>query len=161
MLKVVSNTTPIISLLKIERLSILQELYSVIHIPKEVYNELEKSKNKGYYADASKLDWIKIVEIKDEKSLSYLLDLDKGEAETIVLANEIGADLTIIDETLGRFHAKNLNLRITGTVGILLRAKKDGIIQEIKPLLYELKEKEIWLSAKLIDKALSLAKEKI
>lgn len=71
MLKVVSNTTSTISLLKIERLSILQELYSVIHIPKEVYNELEKSKNKGYYTDASKLDWIKIVEIKDEKSLSY------------------------------------------------------------------------------------------
>lgn len=139
MLKVVSNTTPIISLLKIGKLSILKELYNEIYVPKEVYNELEKGKNKEYYKDLSKIDWIKIREIMDEKPLSYFLDLDKGEAETIVLANEIEADLTIIDETLGRFQAKNANLKITGTLGILLKAKKDGHIQEIKPLLFELK----------------------
>lgn len=160
MLKVVSNTTPIISLLKIGKLSILKELYNEIYVPKEVYNELEKGKNKEYYKDLSKIDWIKIREIMDEKPLSYFLDLDKGEAETIVLANEIEADLTIIDETLGRFQAKNANLKITGTLGILLKAKKDGHIQEIKPLLFELKEKGIWLSEQLIDKTLTLANEK-
>lgn len=95
MLKVVSNTTPIISLLKIGRLSILKELYNEIYVPTEVYNELEKGKNKEYYKELSKIDWIKIKEIRNEKSLSYFLDLDKGEAETIVLANEIDADLTI------------------------------------------------------------------
>lgn len=158
--KVVSNTTPIISLLKIGRLSILKDLYNEIYIPKEVYNELEKGKNKTYYKDLSKIDWIKIKKIKDEKSLSYFLDLDKGEAETIVLTNEIDADLIIIDETLGRFHAEKANLKITGTLGVLLKAKKNGIIQEMKPLLHELKEKGIWLSKKLIDKILTLANEK-
>lgn len=158
--KVVSNTTPIISLLKIGSLSILKDLYSEIYIPKEVYNEIEEGKSKTYYKDLSKIDWIKIKKIKDKKSLSYFLDLDKGEAETIVLANEIDADLIIIDETLGRFHAKKANLKITGTLGVLLKAKKDGLIQEIKPLLHELKEKGIWLSIKLIDKILTLANEK-
>lgn len=160
MLKVVSNTTPIISLLKIDKLSILKDLYTEIYVPKEVYNELENGKRKGYYTDLSKINWIKIKEIKDKKSLSYFLDLDKGEAETIVLANEIEADLTIIDETLGRYHAKNANLKITGTLGILLKAKKTGHIEKIKPLLFDLKNKGVWLNEKLIDNILILANEK-
>lgn len=105
MLKIVSNTTPIISLLKIEKLSILEDLYQKIIVPKEVFNEIESGKNTSYYVDISKLAWVEIKTIKDEKALSYFLDLDKGEAETIILANEIDADLVIIDERLGRFHA--------------------------------------------------------
>lgn len=86
--------------------------------------ELEKGKDKEYYRDVSKIDWIKVTEIRDKKSLAYFLELDKGEAETIILANEINAELVIIDEILGRFHAKNSNLKVTGTLGILLKAKK-------------------------------------
>lgn len=159
MLKVVSNTTPIISLLKISRLTLLRDLYTEIYIPKEVYTELEKGKTKEYYRDLSEIDWIKIKEINDKKSLSYFLDLDKGEAETIILANEINADLVIIDEILGRFHARNSNLKVTGTLGILLKAKNAGHIEKIKPLLSELKNKGIWLSGKLISEVLILANE--
>lgn len=159
MLKVVSNTTPIIALLKIDKLTILESLYTEIYIPKEVYNELEKGKNKEYYKKISKIDWIKVREIKDKRSLQYFLDLDKGEAETIILANEKKADLVIIDENLGRFHARNSNLKITGTLGILLKAKNDGLIETIKPLLNELKNKGIWLSEQLIEKVLVLANE--
>lgn len=86
--------------------------------------------------------------------------MDKGEAETIILANEIDADLTIIDETLGRFHAKNASLKITGTLGILLKAKSSGYIEKIKPLFYQLKDRGIWLSDKLINRVLNLANEK-
>ena len=68
--------------------------------------------------------------------------------------------MTIIDETLGRFEANKLNLKISGTLGILLKDKNNGLIKEIKALLYELKEKGIWLSEKLIDKTLTLANEK-
>lgn len=158
--KIVSNTTPIISLLKIGKLSILRELYNKIYVPNEVFNGLENGKSKEYYTDLSKISWVKIKEIENKKSLFYFLDLDKGEAETIILATEIDADLTIIDETLGRFHAKNANLKITGTLGILLKAKKSGHIKKIKPLLYQLKDKGIWLSDKLIDRVLNLANEK-
>lgn len=158
--KVVSNTTPIISLLKIDKLIVLKNLYGEIFIPHEVFNELEAGKNKEYYTDLSKIAWIKVVKIKDEKSLSYFLDLDKGEAETIILATELGADLTILDETLGRYHAKHAKLKITGTLGILLKAKKSGYITELKPLLYELMDKGIWLSKNLIEKTLILANEK-
>ena len=60
MLKVVSNTTPIIALLKIGKLSILKDLYGEISIPNEVFNEIEAGKNKDFYADLSKIEWIKI-----------------------------------------------------------------------------------------------------
>jgi len=63
------------------------------------------------------------------------------------------------NETLGRFHAKNLDLKVTGTLGILLKAKNTGHIKKIKPLLNELKNKGIWLSEKLINEVLILADE--
>lgn len=72
MLKIVSNTTPIISLLKIEKLSILENLYQKIIISEEVFDEIESGKNKSYYTDLSKLNWIEIKSIKDKKSLGVL-----------------------------------------------------------------------------------------
>lgn len=159
MRKIVSNTTPIISLLKIGKLSILKDLYKSIIIPKEVFNEIENGKNKSYYINLLEIEWIEIKEIKDKKSLSYFLDLDKGEAETIILANEINADLVIIDEKLARYHAKHANLKVTGTLGVLLKAKRKGKIKNIKTLLNELKEKGIWLNDKLVERVLKLANE--
>ncbi|MFA7444655.1 MAG: DUF3368 domain-containing protein [Flavobacteriaceae bacterium] len=160
MLKVVSNTTPIISLLKIGKLQILKDLYQKISVPQEVFNEIEAGKNKEFYTDLSKIEWISIEQIQNKKSLSYFLDLDKGEAEAIVLATEKEADLIILDETLGRFHAKHTGLKITGTVGILIKAKQSGYISELKPLLFELRTKNVWLSDNFIDQILKLANEK-
>ncbi len=74
--------------------------------------------------------------------MSYFLDLDKGEAEAIVLATEKEADLIILDESLGRFHAKHSRLKVTGTIGIHLKAKQLGHINKLKPLLLELREKK-------------------
>ena len=159
MLKVVSNTTPIISLLKIGKLEILKNLYGNIYISNGVFNEIEAGKNKIFYKDLSQVAWIFIQDIKNKKAIDYFLDLDKGEAESIILASEIDADLIILDETLGRFHAKHAGLKITGTLGVLLKAKQLAIIPVIKPLLLELKSKDIWLSKKLILKVLKIANE--
>ena len=60
----------------------------------------------------------------------------------------------IIDEKLGRFHAKHADLKVTGIIGILIRAKNLGILKELKPLLYELVEKNVWISETLIDTVL-------
>lgn len=158
--KIVSNTTPVISLLKLDKLEILRDLYGEVFIPREVFNEIEAGKNKEYYTDLSKIDWIKIEAIENEKSLSFFLDLDKGEAEAIVLAIEKEADLIILDETLGRFHAKHAGLKVTGTVGILIKAKQLGYITELKSLLLELRTKDVWLSDNFIEEILKLANEK-
>lgn len=148
--KIVSNTTPLISLMKISQLEILEEIYSEIIISEAVYEEIEAGRHKEFYRDLSKIKWIKIKSIKDKLSVNYFLDLDAGEAETIILASEIGADLIILDEKLGRFHAKNSGMKVTGTIGILVKAKKMGLVPKLKPLLKQLTEKNVWLSDKLI-----------
>ena len=98
MRKVISNTTPILSLLKINKLNILKELYGEIIVPNAVFLEIEEGKNKPYYTDLKSISWINILNIQDSKSLDKFEDLDAGEAEVIILANEINADLIIIDE---------------------------------------------------------------
>lgn len=158
--KIVSNATPIIALLKIDKLQILKDLYGTISIPQEVFNEIEAGKNKEFYTDLSKIEWVKIEKIRNIKSLSYFLDLDKGEAEAIILATETEADLIILDETLGRFHAKYAGLKVTGTIGVLLKAKKSGYITKLKPLLLELRSKSVWLSENFIKEILKMANEK-
>lgn len=160
MLKVVSNTTPIISLLKLNQLDLLKQLYKQIYIPTAVFNEIEAGKDKEFYKDLSTINWINIIEIKDKISVKYFLDLDSGEAEAIVLATELKADLIIIDEKLGRFHAKHANLKVTGTIGILLKSKAVGLIENLKPLLIELTEKNVWINEKLKREILEKAGEK-
>ena len=131
----------------------------LFHIPQEVFNEIEAGKHKKYYLNLLTFEWIKIEQIQDRKSIAYFLDLDKGEAEAIVLATESEADLILLDESLGRFYAKHAGLRVTGTIGILVKAKKQGLISELKPLILELKDKGVWLSESLIERILELANE--
>jgi uncharacterized protein len=68
--RVVSNTTPIISLLKLNRLDLLKQLYNQIYIPTAVYKEVEAGKAKRFYTDLAVIDWIKIVEIRNKQASS-------------------------------------------------------------------------------------------
>lgn len=65
----------------------------------------------------------------------------------------------VIDERLGRHHAQRLGLAVTGTLGVLLRAKADGLIPAVRPLVETLREEGIYLGARLIEEALRLADE--
>ena len=159
MRKVISNTTPILSLLKINKLEILKELYGQVIIPNAVYQEIEEGKHKEFYKDLKKIDWLIIKDIKDPNSREYFVDLDDGEAEVLILAKELNADLVILDEILGRRYAKVLEFNLTGTLGVLLKAKEKGIIKSLKELLTELTEKGSWLNPKLIKEVLKISKE--
>ena len=159
MRRVISNTTPILSLLKIDKLEILKELYEQVIIPNAVYKEIEEGKHKEFYKDLKKIDWLIIKDIKDQNSREYFVDLDDGEAEVLILAKELNADLVILDEILGRRYAKVLKFNLTGTLGVLLKAKEKGIIKSLKELLTELTEKGTWLNTKLIKEVLKISKE--
>jgi predicted nucleic acid-binding protein len=137
----------------------LKYLYGIVIIPFAVYQEIEEGKEKPYYQDLTSLDWIEIRNIKNPDSKEYLIDLDDGEAEVIVLAKEINADLVILDEIMGRRYAKRFEINLTGTIGILLKAKEKGLVTSIKKLISELVEKGTWLNPKLISIALKMANE--
>lgn len=89
-----------------------------------------------------------------------MIDEGEAEAEAIVLAQEKDIDLVIIDEDKARKIAKLNGLNVTGTIGILLDAKKQGRIPQLKHSLDKLLTEGIYISEHLYDNALLLAKEK-
>src|SRR5699024_954152 len=91
--------------------------------------------------------------------LQRQLRLDLGESEAITLADTMNADLIIIDERKSRSIAKDVGLRVTGTLGILVEAKRQGFIKELKPLLDKLMENGIRISRKLYLDILDLVNE--
>ena len=102
----------------------------------------------------------KIIEVKNRKAVEYLeLMIDGGEAETIVLAEELNANAVLIDDLKARKIATLRGLNIIGTIGVLLDAKERGFINEVKPLLEELMKRKIRISKELYNHALELAHE--
>ena len=130
---VISDTTPIISLLKANHLELLQKLYGNVLIPKAVYKEL--TENPVYSEEAKivkSLDFLKVVPVENVKSVNVLRSvtgLDAGESEALIMYDEQKADLLLMDEHKGRSVAKQLNVRYIGTVGILMLAYDKGLIQ--------------------------------
>ena len=82
-----------------------------------------------------------------------------GEAEAFALAVEYDARLVLLDDNQGRRKAKEIGLTVKGTVGILLEAKQEGLIDVIKPLLIQLRDNGMHLSESLINNALQEADE--
>lgn len=157
-MKIVSNSSPLIALSKIEKLDILL-IYDVV-IPKAVFDEITKPKKK-YVKELYKWGKDKVIEVMNRKAVEYLeLIIDKGEAETIALAEELNADAVLIDDLKARKIAKLRGLNITGSIGILLDAKDRGLVSEVKPLLEELMKKKIRIRKELYNHALELANEK-
>lgn len=134
---VVSNTSPIFYLSTIGQLDLLRQLYNEILIPTAVFNEIVNVGN----TDASAaiiptLNWIQIGAATDRARVNQLrAELDPGEAEAIALAVERNATRLLIDERLGRAVAMRLGLQVTGVLGVLVAAKRNNLIQEVKPLL--------------------------
>lgn len=157
---VISNTTPLITLLGIGKFDILKAMYQQVIIPEAVYREVEKGKYKAFYTDLKQYDWIKIIAVKNNVLVNHLkLVLDEGEAEVMALADELNADLLLIDEKLARKYATLNQFKCTGSFGTLLKAKDLGLISEIKPLLENALQNGIRLSDKLIIRILTEANE--
>lgn len=157
---IISNTTPIISLIGVGQLPLLKLFYEKVIIPQAVYDEIESGQNKKAYQPLAELDWIEVKAVKNAASVLYLQDtLDKGEAEVIVLAGELNADLVLLDEKAARQVAAFHKVKFTGTLGILLKAKKEGVIPAIAPILDQMADNGIWMSVFLRDSLLKEAKE--
>ena len=100
------------------------------------------------------------MEVKDRLAVEVLLDeIDLGEAETIVLARELGADWVLMDEKKGRRKLTEMGLPKIGTVGILLKAKQVGSLIAIRPELEQLHQSGFSISQTVIDAVLRQADE--
>ena len=140
---IISDTSCLIALSKIERLDLLKDLYQEIIITNDVYQEF----------GGSLPDWINIAEVKDkQKQKDIEKRLDKGEASSIALALEVESTTLIIDEIKGRKIAQSFNIDIIGTIGVIILADKKGLISDVTSVILRLANKGFRLSDKLINK---------
>jgi len=131
---VVSNTTPILSLYKINRLDLLQELFGNVYVPAAVYDEIAiMGKDKLGNELFENFDFIKVKQVQNTFAAGLLKSqLDCGETEAIVLAKELDANILILDEKKARRIAQANGQRIIGTIGILQIAKNKGLISSAR-----------------------------
>lgn len=137
---VVSNSSPLIALARLSYLDLLQSLYSEILIPQAVYQEVvHAGKGREGAAAVDSAPWITVQTVQDTIAVDLLRDqLDRGESEAIVLALETQAQLLLIDEARGRRIAQSRGLTHIGTVGIIVLAKRQNLIQSGTPILDQL-----------------------
>ena len=152
---IVSDTTPLISLLKINRLSLINQLFGTVKIPGAVYDELVS--NPRYQNEATIIkntEFIEVVNVKDPNevlSFRKSTGLDAGESEAIILYNQIQSNLLLIDEAKGREIAKNRGISIMGTIGILLASFEDKLLskEEVSECVSMLRDNNRHISEKL------------
>lgn len=161
---VVSNTSPLTNLAAIGHFELLRKLFGEIHITSGVWEELNKGgRRHPGSSEVEGASWIEHHDVGDKNLVVVLRrDLDRGEAETLALAVELRAELVLLDEQEGRHAATRLGLRPLGVLGILLEAKRLGEIEEIRPLLDELRHRAgFFLSEHLYRQVLELAGEQL
>jgi len=159
---IVSNTSPLTNLAAIGQFSLLGRLYNEIHIANAVWSELNAGNQRWPGAEEVETSgYINRHDIKNRMLATALgADLDNGESESIVLALELESSFLLMDEREGRRRAQRLGLKVVGVVGILLEAKKKGMVKRICPLLDDLRQiAGFYLNDSLYDYALEIAGE--
>jgi predicted nucleic acid-binding protein len=147
---VISDTSCLIIFNKIGQLEILQKVYDNVITTPEVAEEFLEILP----------DWIIIKEVKDKKYQEFLeTQIDYGEASAIALAKEIDNPLLLLDDLKARKLAGKLNLRFTGTLGVITKAKQIGVIGTVRPIIVRLLLTDFRISENVINELLKLNNE--
>jgi len=158
---IVINTGPIIALVAaLGDLTILKHLYKDVLVPYEVCSEISQGGSSSFavkeFNDAT---WLIKRDAPQEIRPFLSQTLDVGEASVVQLALQSGISTVCIDETVGRRVARLNRLKLTGSIGILIRAKKEGFPIMMNDAIQRMKSHGIWLSEGVIAFALSQAGE--
>ena len=149
--KVVINTSPLIVLFKSQLIDILPKICREIIIPNAVWSEVVKAgKNDLPSQQLPQIAWGKRVDLVSISPAITAWGLDAGETEVLSFAWENKGYRAIIDDAAGRRVARTLNIPFVGTVGLLLLAKQNGIIDSMTSAIESLKNSGLWLSDDLV-----------
>jgi predicted nucleic acid-binding protein len=142
---IISDTSCLILFHKIGELDLLQKVYeSIVTTPEVAQEFLERLP-----------EWIRVESVKDKKYQEFLeTQVDWGEASAIALAKETESPLLLLDDLKARKLASRLNLRFTGTLGIIHKAKQIGVVDKVKPLIEKLQETNFRISGNIIEELL-------
>lgn len=141
MRRVIVNSTPIIVLCNIGLLDILKALYAEIYIPEAVYREVTEKDDSACQVLKTALNWIHVERIANQS--------DKKMYKAKLHQEGTADDLVVIDDNAAKKTAKYLGLKVTGTIGVLLKAKREGIIPEIASVLEKMKKNGFYISENL------------
>jgi predicted nucleic acid-binding protein len=131
--RIVINTGPLIALMRMKALEIPGKLDLVFISPEEVRRELDDGASAGY--PPVRPDWLSYQPLRSPLPPLVSSVLDAGEAAVIQLAIDEGIAQVCIDELKGRRMACAVGLQVTGALGLLGKAKREGIISEVRPYL--------------------------
>jgi uncharacterized protein len=158
--EVICNTSPIQYLHQLQLLHILPALAGHVIVPPAVVNELSDGRALGIpLPDVTVLSWVEVRRPASEAAVPLITDLGPGETEVLMLGMESQDAVVVMDDTLARRVAETLGLRLTGTLGLLLDAKRAGQIAMISPLLDQLQVLRFRLASHTRTAVLKLAGE--
>jgi predicted nucleic acid-binding protein len=147
--RAVTNSTCLIALERIGQLALLPRVFAAVLAPPLVSAEF-----------GSPLDWLAVTPATNLNLITALRSqLDDGEAHAIALAMELGDVIAILDDKKARRIARQMGLTVIGTVGVLLRAKRQGLIPAVQPLIVALRDARFHMTPALYGEALRLAGE--
>lgn len=133
---VVSDTSPIIALAHLQRIDFLECFFGKVLVPPAVLAELRRPAWERLVRDVVGASFIQVQSPADRARVDQLgATLDPGEAEALALALEVHAEAVLMDEAEGRSMAQSLGLTTIGVLGLLLRAKREGLLVAVRPEL--------------------------
>jgi predicted nucleic acid-binding protein len=158
---IVSDASPIRSLHFLGLLPILNDLYGHVIVPTAVQEELLVPRIRLDRIELSRFGFIQLRSPSESSQVNaFLQSLHRGESEALALALELQADLILIDELAGRHVASEIGVRPLGTLGVLLEAKSNGLVPEVRPLMERLRsELNFFISKALQQQIVELAGE--
>ena len=169
---VIADAGPLIALARIGHLELLSKLFGSVSVTSIVAGEVlqgEDFPDDSVLSKAFAETWLQRVnsdspdQLNQAKSLMNLYQIDPGEASSMVLAQQAHVQgdqaLLVMDDLRGRSAAQHARLPVVGITGVLLLAKRQGQVTQVKPLLLNLRQNGYFLSQRLIGSALQQAGE--
>lgn len=158
---VISNTSPLIYLYRLDTLAWLPKLFNTVWVPNAVVAELEEGRRRGYdVPNPSTYTWIEIMDPRAVPSEWLTLDLGAGELAVLTLGLDHPNRIVLLDDGIARRVAQAANLPLWGTLKVLLEAKSQGLVHNLGPLITKLQSSGMWISANVRERILALAGEK-
>lgn len=157
---VFSNTTPFLALSSVGQLDLLPRLFGTVHAVEAVAAECMAG-GPILVPPLRELAWVKLVSVPSPEPGSTLWDLGAGERMTLHAAVLQKADRVLIDEKIGRNRAEYLGLKVTGTLGVVLKARQLDLIPSFSTLVLQMRERGIRYNLELARRVASQAGESL
>ncbi|MBU1669121.1 DUF3368 domain-containing protein [bacterium] len=152
---IIGDSSALIALSVVDKLELLEALYENLFVPQAVYDEVTQvGRPQSDKLTKFLQNRVRVVDLNLTK-----LGLGLGELEAITLYKELDADVLLIDDNRAKKYAVLNDVKVIGSLGILIKAKENGLIEKVKPLLEGIMKSEVYISEKLMLQVLGICDE--